>query len=432
MQNTIIKKYQPELISNEVQEIVSYRPHWIIRKGNTVFFLIFALLLASTFVIKYPDVIKGSMKLAAIDAPKLLIARTEGKLEKLLVSNEQEVKQGQPLAFLQSTAVHNQVLILKNWISNVEPFIDRDSLEILLADPLPVFNQLGEAQTAYQDFQNTLKETLQILNNGYYQQKRNALLKDMNYLSSIQNNAKQQQQLLKQDYELQKFEYKANESLAKDKVIAPIELNQNKSKVIGKEQGLQQMAAQLINNNMAEHNKEKEILDLQKYITDQRQKFRSELFNLKSKVEAWIQQYVIIAPENGKVLFASFLQENQLVSTGQELFYVQTPESRYYGQLMVSQTGLGKIKNGQKVIIRVESYPSTEFGYITGVVNYISNIPSARDSFLIKVDLPTALRTNYNKTIFFPNNLTAQAEVITDDRKLFDRFLGQLKDMTKR
>jgi hypothetical protein len=37
------------------------------------------------------------------------------------------------------------------------------------------------------------------------------------------------------------------------------------------------------------------------------------------------------------------------------------------------------------------------------------------------------LKANYNKEIFFRNNLSAQAEIITDDRKLFDRFLGQLK-----
>jgi len=333
---------------------------------------------------------------------------------------------------LQSTALHSQVLQLQSWINNIEPYIIKDSLEILLTKPLPIFNQLGEIQPPYQDFQNTLKETLQILANGYYQQKKQALLGDELFLKSIQDNARQQQELLKQDYELQQFEYKANETLAKDKVIAPIELNQNKSKVIGKEQGLQQIAAQLINDNIALHNKKKEVLELQKYITDQQQKFHSELFNLKSKIQAWVQQYVIIAPEDGKVLFTSFLQENLLLSAGQELFYVQPKESNYYGQLLVSQTGLGKIKTGQKVLVRVESYPSNEFGYIIGTVNYISNIPTARDSFLIKVDLPTGLKTNYNKTIFFRNNLSAQAEVITDNRRLFDRFLGELRNITRR
>ncbi len=421
-----------KLISDEVQELIGYRPHWIIRKGNALFFFILLLLLAFTWFIKYPDIIKGSMKLVAINAPKLVVSKADGKLEKLLVDNEQDVKQGQQLAFLQSTAKHEQVIALQKWINEVEPFIIKDSFEILLTDPLPIFDQLGEIQTVYQDFQNVQKETLQILSNGYYQQKRKALLKDNYYLSSIKTNENEQFKLIKQDYELQQIEYKANESLAEDKVIAPLELNQNKSKLINKEQSIQQAKAQIINNDMASLNKRKEIMDLEKYVIDQEQKFRSEFFDLKSKTEAWFQQYIVVAPQAGKVLFISFLQDNQLLATDQELFYIQPEQSQYYGQMTVSQTGFGKIKTGQKVLIRVESYPSSEFGYLYGDVNYISDIPTVRDSFLIKVNLQEGLQTNYNKTIFFRNNLAASAEIMTDNRRLLDRFLGQLRDISKR
>jgi HlyD family secretion protein len=420
------------LVSDEIQELVSYRPHWIIRKGNMFFLSIIILCLGVTWFVKYPDIIKGSMLLTAINAPKLLIAKSEGKLEKLLVSNEQIVVMNQPLAFLQSTGNHNQALDLRNWIALVEPAIVKDSIEILLELPLPILDQLGEIQSDYQNFQSVLNETLEILNNGYYQKKKLALLKDLDYLSSIKSNAEEQRQLLKQDYDLQLKEYKANELLERDRIIAPIELNQNKSKVIGKEQALRQINAQFINNSMTEHNKRKEILDLSKFIRDQQQKFKSELFTLKSRVETWIQQYVVIAPETGMVLFSSFLQENQFLSLGQELFYIQPDQASYYGKLMVSQTGLGKIKEGEKVLVRLHSYPSDEFGYMTGVVKYISYIPTAKDSFLIKVDLPKGLRTSYNKTILFRNNLKADAEIITDNRKLFDRIIGHTKDQIER
>jgi multidrug resistance efflux pump len=427
---SLLSKNEP--VSSEVEELINYRPHWIIRNGNMFFLIILFLMIASTWFVRYPDIIKGSLKLVAINAPKLLIAKTDGKLQKLLVGNDQEVQEGQPLAFMQSTANHLQVLELENWIQKVQPAIIKDSFGVLFDHPLAIFSQLGELQTDYQEFQSNLIETLQIFPQGYYQEKKRALLKDLTYLSSIQKNTAEEIQLLKEDYELQKIEYKANESLAKDKVIAPIELNQNKSKVIGKEQVMQQANSQIINNSLAEQDKMKEIMDLQKYIIDQKQKFRSALMNLKSKVEIWKQRYIIVAPLAGKVLFTSFLEENQLISSGQEMFYVEPEESKYYGQLMAPQDGLGKIKTGQKVLIRVESFPSTEFGYIHGTVSHISNIPTGRDSFLIKVDLPKGLQTNYNKTIVFRNDLLAQAEVLTDNRKLIDRFIGQLNVLIKR
>ena len=188
----------------------------------------------------------------------------------------------------------------------------------------------------------------------------------------------------------------------------------------------------LTNSDISSHNKQKEILDLQKQVTDQQQQFHSSLLELKSEVEKWVQQFVLTAPEDGKVLFVSSLQENEWISNGQGLFYIQPEQSSYYVEMKAGQKGLGKVKKGQKVMIKVEGYPSNEFGYLTATVNYISNIPSRTDSFLVKAELTHGLQTNYVKTIFFRNGLSAQAEIITDDRKLFDRMTGQLKEVLRR
>ena len=100
--------------------------------------------------------------------------------------------------------------------------------------------------------------------------------------------------------------------------------------------------------------------------------------------------------------------------------------------MLVAQNGLGKIKTGQSIIIKMQSYPINEFGYLTGKVEYISDMPGKKDSFSIKVNLPHGLRTNYNQTILFRNNLLANAEIITDNRRLIDRFWGQLKEVIER
>jgi multidrug efflux pump subunit AcrA (membrane-fusion protein) len=421
-----------QLLSDDIQEIISHRPHWIVRRGNIIFLLVLLSFLAFTGIIKYPDVIKGSMRLVAVNAPVLLVAKKEGKLQRLLVTNDQEVRKGQLLAFLQSTGDHRQVLALLRRLGSMESFIMKGDFSVLASDPLPSYNNLGEVQSLYQDFQNSLKETLQVLEGGYYSRKERMLQKDLEYLSDIEDNRQRQEQIVQEDYNLQKHEYAANESLARDKIIAPLELAQNKSKMLGKDQALQQIGANLINDSIDMQNKKKEIMDLGKYVADQRQKFLSSFLTLKSNVDEWVQQYVLIAPEAGKVLFTSFLEENQLLSNEQEMFYIQPEQSFYYGQMLVSQTGLGKIRKDQRVLIRVESYPSSEFGYLTGSIDYISNIPTVKDSFLIKVVLKDGLHTNYNKTIYFRNNLSAQAEVQTDNRKLLDRFWGQLKDITRK
>ncbi len=419
-------------LEGAVQDVISYRPHWIVRKGNTIFFLVVLLLLALTVIIKYPDIINSSARLMTLNPPKLVIAKVEGKLEKLFVANEQEVDKGMHLACIESTADYKEVMRLQNWVDQTITITQGNEYDYLLSNRFPSLTGLGELQTQYQQFQNQLEITKQTLARGYYQQKKRTLQKDLQYLATLKKNTAQQKQLQEQDQRLQQKEYEAYESLAKDKVIAPLELNQYKSKLITKEQNLEQLNAQITNSDISSLAKQKEIMDLQKQVTDQQQQFHSALLELKSGIEKWVQQYVLVAPENGKLLFASSLQENEWVSNGQGLFYIQPKQTKFYVEMMAGQKGVGKIKPGQKVMIKVEGYPSNEFGYLTATVNYISNIPSRTDSFLLKAELPKGLQTNYGKTIFFRNGLAAQAEIITDDRKLFDRLAGQLKEIWKR
>jgi len=425
-------KRDRQLLSDDVKEIINYRPHWFIRKGNFIFLSIISALLLLAYFIKYPDVIKASARLSAINAPKMLDSKTEGKLEKLVVKNGDNIQPGQMLAYIESTGDHEQVLKLKNWIVITEPIMDSIGFVVINTQPLPSLTSLGELQPAYQEFQNILNESLQILNGGYYQKKRNALNKDLQYLFRLKNNATSQKKILEQEQALQQKEYAAYEQLAKDKVIAPLELNQYKSKLLAKDQGLQQTESQITNSDLSSLNKRKEIMDLEKSIVDQQQKFRSALFTLKSKVEEWIRLYIIISPEAGRIEFVSFLQENQLVSNGQQLFFIQPLETSYYAEMKAGQTGFGKIKSGQKVLLRLEGYPSSEFGYIEGKISYISNLPNERDSFLTKVDLPGGLVTNYKRSILFRNNLSATAEVITDDRRLIDRLRGKIDEVLRR
>jgi multidrug efflux pump subunit AcrA (membrane-fusion protein) len=429
---TQLRLYNQELVSDEIHEVVSYRPHWIVRKGNVFFLLIILFLLSLTWFIKYPDIVNASARLVAINPPKLITARAEGRLLKLFVANEQSVTKDQHLGYIESTANYEQVMKLKNWINQIIIATEKNKYDILISEPMPQLADLGELQVNYQSFENEFAETKQILNGGYYVKKRNALQKDVQFLITLKNNSSQQKELLERDKQLQQKEYDAYETLARDKVVAPLELNQYKSKLLAKDQGLQQMNVQITSSDINRHNKEKELLELQKTVADQQQKFHSALLDLKSQIEKWLQQYVLVASEEGKVLFVSSLQENEMISNGQQLFFIQPDATNVYAELMAAQNRFGKIKNGQRVMIKPESFPSNEFGYIIGKISYISNIPNRRDSFLIKADLPKGLKTNYNKDIFFSNDLSARAEIITDNRKLFDRLTGQLKQFFER
>jgi HlyD family secretion protein len=84
------------------------------------------------------------------------------------------------------------------------------------------------------------------------------------------------------------------------------------------------------------------------------------------------------------------------------------------------------------VIIRLNSYPYNEFGTLKGCVSYIPEVPFKDTAFLLNVQLDNGLKTTYNKTLLFKNNLVGNADIITEDLKLSDRFLYTFKQLVSR
>lgn len=422
-----LQQQAEELVSEEVREIISYRPHWMIRKGNLIFFAVTVLLLTLTFFIAYPDVVQGTARLVALDAPKTALARRDGKLVAIEAVSGRPVRQGQPLAFIESTADFREVAHMHRWLTTILGQAAIGRFEQLSVAPLPVYGNLGEVQGAYQALAREWTELQQFFGSGYYQQKKAALQEDLYFTTRLKENLQRQEALSRQEQQLQKIEFAAYDSLAREKLVAPLELHAYQSKLIGKEQALAQADAQLINCDMAAHSKHKELLDLQKGVLDQQQKFYTALLFLKTETEKWMQQYAVLAPQAGTVFLFTPLQVAEQVAIGQELFYVQPATSSYYAQVMAGQSGLGKVKEGQRVRLTVESYPGEEYGYLKGRVAAIAGFPNRRDSFLVRIDLPGGLTTNYGKPLFFRNNLLARAEILTDDRRLIERFFNPLK-----
>src|SRR5258706_13781795 len=93
--------YRHELVSDEIHEVINYRTDLIIRKGNVFFFLIILFLLSLTWFIEYPDIVNGTARLVALNPPKLISSKAEGKLLKLFVANEQQVHKGQYLGYME-------------------------------------------------------------------------------------------------------------------------------------------------------------------------------------------------------------------------------------------------------------------------------------------------------------------------------------------
>jgi hypothetical protein len=52
--------YNHELLNSDIRELISNRPHWIVRKGNTIFLILITGVLFLCWIIKYPEIITAT------------------------------------------------------------------------------------------------------------------------------------------------------------------------------------------------------------------------------------------------------------------------------------------------------------------------------------------------------------------------------------
>jgi len=419
------------LRSREVTELISHKPSFLIRWGVSILSGIALLLLAAAWFIHYPDIVMSKGMLSCINAPKEVIIKIPGKLIKLLVKEEQPVIKNEILGYMESTASHDEVIRLSQKLDSISSKINNNRTNEVANFLSMSFNDLGELQISYQAFSQSLEEFSNYLQQGFYRQKRSMLASDMDYLQRLHTEMITQKGLMKQDLLLSDSTFEANQTLKEQKVISAFDYRNEKSKLISRQLALPQINSSIIINESQQHEKQKEISELENQIRQQKTVFVQALNTIKSQVEDWKKKYLLLAPVDGKVSFATFLQENQELKAGQLVCYINPENTQYYAEALISQYNFGKIKTGQEVLLKFPAYPWQEFGSVKGKIEFISTVPTD-SGYLAKLSLPNGLNTSYKRSIQYRTGLTVQAEIIIADLRLTERFLHTLRKNVSR
>lgn len=421
-----------EIRSEEVQEILSYVPNWMIRWGNTLFLTLILMLLFITWFVKYPDVIATEVMVTTSTPPEKIFAKSAGQFQTFLANDEKNVSQNEVLAIIENSASYKDVLLLKSIVDTVK--IDAKNFAFPF-EKLP-FLILGDITPSFSQFENDYSEYT--LNNKLTPFKSEAFA---NRMSVIEAKGRlqillSQRDLNKKELEFKEIDRKRSEKLykqgvisAKEKEFKEIELLQAKRAYKSVENSISQMR-ELINNS----SKNLEGTSIKKTQNDSRLKKKAiqSFLYLKKAIKDWKKQYALIASINGKISFLSFWNKNQTVKTGQLIFTIIPDEGNsFIGKIKAPATNSGKIKKGQKVQIKLLNYPSDEFGELNGKVKSISLTPDEEGNYLINVELPQDLKTTYGKTISFRQEMKGSADIVTEDLRLIERFFYQLRNIIK-
>lgn len=418
-----------ELRSESVQDILTQPPHWMIRWGNTIIFLILVLILIMSYVIKYPEFIPAPIIVTSQNPPEKLEARTNSKIEKIFIKDHQEVKKDQVLMVMQSSANYKDVLALKKIIDSLSP-------NRLSSFPLSETShfKLGELQGDYNSFAKAFQDEALFTRLQPYAPENLAANQSLSEYRVRIATTKQQKSLEQAKYELTKKNYIRSQELFNQGVISSMELENEKIKYIQAQQNLEninislsQMEEGISNLNKTKSgtaiNTEKDKIT---YSSQTLQLFEQ----LRKSLKQWEQNYLLISNTDGIASFQQFFGENQFIKAGDAVLSI-LPKNRekLVGRMSVPATNSGKIASGEKVLIKLDNYRYQEYGIVEGKVQNISLSPDKEGNYYVDVLLPKGLKTSYNKNLVFDKELKGSAEIVTQDLRLIERFFYQMRKL---
>jgi len=72
--------HSPVRHSDDMQDIITAVPSWLLRWGITLFFGILVLIISLSAMIRHPDIIKAQLKVDSPNSPKPVVSKISGKL----------------------------------------------------------------------------------------------------------------------------------------------------------------------------------------------------------------------------------------------------------------------------------------------------------------------------------------------------------------
>lgn len=427
------KRYKEiELRSEEVQEVMNHVPAWILRWGITVLFCIVIILLIGSYLFKYPDVVEAEITVSTQNPPAYVVARTSGRLNELRAGNGAEVKKDAVLGIIENSASAEDLFLLKERMRQWE------SRNFVLGEGEKLFDgqylKLGEVQSAYASFVSVLKDYISFVKQDYYRKKletnKRLLESQKNYYQLAEN----QYRLGKKEHASVKRIYGRDSVLYKQQAMIAAEYDESERSYLQHLQSYEGMRMSLSQIEMQIEQGKESLLDISHQALTEEQKY---VVNLKNAVEqlqvsitTWEQNYLLAAPISGKLTYMSVWSNNQNVTSGESVFVIAPNEdAQPVGKALLPVQGSGKVKTGQPVNIRLNNYPDQEFGYLKGRVRSVSPVPTAEDMYVVDIELPDGVRTNYGKELPLTREMKGTAEIVTEDMRLIERLLSPLRKL---
>ncbi len=423
-----MKNYTYTQMSDELLDVVSEPPTWIMRGGAGVMTGILLLFLLATWVIKYPEVLTGNAVVTTRIQPIRVVTPMGGRMTSLLAKDGMLVKKGDILAETENTTHLQNIPAMRQLIRETRSF---------LTNPQQTVSFPG-TQFTWGDLQNDVN----VLHQNYLDVKR--LQSDKLLEERVKNRQQQadelrqvaavnqhQQQLNEEAFQNAEERFEGDEKLFNEGVTSKFDYIASKNKRLQAQREREEFRKEILGNQLKLNEIEREVQELgYTYIEKKRlclDNIERSLYSIENNLSHWQQNYLVTAPADGKLVFLKSLTENQYLKAADTLFALMPVDGTFMATVDIPVRGMGKARVGQNVIIKLDDYPYQEFGMLEGKVMRME--PSLTiHTYRVRVSLSNGLTSTYHQTFIFKAEMAGTAQIVTTDLRLVEHaFYGLRK-----
>ena len=378
-------------------------------------------------------------KISAEGSTKIIQPAVSGVVTSINVHEGQRVKKGETLLALDETTAEKDVATANQSLSVAR--VERDILrrlavggnadEIINNADLP-----DEVKAMLRQFavsQTTLSTARQQAVNGTISNYQQQLQFNQQAKSQLETNA---QNLKNRKAEIEKQLPNANpvDKLRLQNELSSIDqrITSADSAVLGQNQQLLQSQSAL---TQAQNQSQTQTAETNSAFSNQiitTEKRIIELENNLVKARQVLAQTTITAPVNGTVLSLTVKTIGGVVNAGQQLAQIVPEKVPLYVDAALDNQDIGFVKPGQRVVVKVATYPFQRYGYLEGTVENISPDAIQDDKkgliYKAKIKLNDDKSSKQNQLKLLPG-MSVSAEITTGQRRIIEFFLDPL--MTK-
>jgi adhesin transport system membrane fusion protein len=263
---------------------------------------------------------------------QIIQAADGGVLEKILVNEGQNVKEGQELALLEKKRANAEVNEGKTRIMSLRANLLRAQSEASSKDL--IFNK------EFEGYPEIIHEQLSL-----FKQKRKSLTSEINsYADALR---------------LAKDELLINEKLFKSGDVSKLDIMRAKRQVFEIE-------------GKIDYTKNKFIQDAQLEVTKFQDELASQEFKLEERQDV-LEHTVLKSPLNGVVKILKFNTVGGVIRNGEELMQISPSNTSLLVEVKINPSDIGQLAKNLPVSIKIDAFDYTIYGSLNGILEYISS-----------------------------------------------------------